>query len=368
MFRKIHRWMGLLLMLPLVLQGLTGTLLIVIPLLLPQRPHVTATGAQAGAEAIIAASRPCAPSGMIPLRFNPARWSGDSAMVTYGPAGERHPTFEVFVNPNHPAVINTYVVPSYIRFMHNLHADLFLLPYGQTATGIMGIILSAMALTGLVIWWPHPALWKTGKWRKTVMISPRARGLRLWREMHVSSGFWFSLLLLFLSLSGSVLAFPFARPLFGINRPAPHEHSHHDHMPPAPVMGEQGLDGTLAMLKSQMPEATLLSVQLGERPAQQSLEIILPAYGANHPATVQYNAHEGRMHISRDPGQQRWGEWSFQWLHMLHEARLATPAPVAVIWKTTVAMGGLALAVLAFSGLGMWIIRRRNAARRENGS
>ncbi|WP_395370818.1 PepSY-associated TM helix domain-containing protein [Komagataeibacter diospyri] len=368
MFRKIHRWMGLLLMLPLVLQGLTGTLLIVIPLLLPQRPHVTATDAQAGAEAIIAASRPRAPAGMIPLRLIPARWAGDSAMVTYGPAGERHPTFEVFVNPYHPSVINTYVVPSYIRFLHNLHADLFLLPYGQTATGIMGIILSAMAFTGLVIWWPHPALWKTGKWRKTVMIAPRARGLRLWREVHVSSGFWFSFLLLFMALSGSVLAFPFARPLFGISRPAAHEHSHHEHASPASTTGEQGLDESLAALKKQMPETILLSVQLGEHPAQQSLEVILPAYGPNHPATVQYDAPTGRMHITRNPGQQRRGEWSFQWLHMLHEARLAAPAPVAVIWKTAVAAGGLVLVVLAFSGVGMWTIRRRGAARRENGS
>lgn len=368
MFRKIHRWMGLLLMLPMVLQGLSGTLLIVIPLLLPQRPHVTATGMQAGAEAIIAASRPHALPGMIPLRFNPARWTGDSAMVTYGPVGERHPTFEVFVNPYNPSVISTYTVPSYIRFMHNLHADLFLLPYGQTATGIMGIMLSAMALTGLVIWWPHPALWKTGKWRKTIMIAPRARGLRLWREVHVSSGFWFSFLLLFLALSGSILAFPFSRPLFGISRPAPHEHSHHDHMPPTPSMGEQGLDRALAMLKSQMPEAALLSVQLGDRPTQQSLEVILPAYGANHPATIQYDAHAGRMHISHDPGQQRQGEWIFQWLHMLHEAKLAAPAPMAVIWKTAVGASGLALVVLTCSGMVMWAIRRRNAARRESGS
>ncbi|NVN37890.1 PepSY-associated TM helix domain-containing protein [Komagataeibacter swingsii] len=368
MFRKIHRWMGLALMLPLVLQGLTGTLLIIIPLLLPQRPSVPSTGEQAGAEAIIAASRPHAPAGMIPLRLNPARWTGDSAMVTYGPAGERHPTFEVFVNPSNPSVISTYIVPSYIRFLHNLHADLFLLPYGQTATGMMGIILSAMALTGLVIWWPHPALWKTGKWRRTVMIAPRARGLRLWREVHVSSGFWFSFLLLFLALSGSVLAFPFARPLFGISRPAAHEHSHHEHAPPAPTAGEQGLDKALAALKSQMPEATLLSVQLGERPAQQSLEVILPAYGPNHPATVQFDAPAGRTRVSRDPGQQRRGEWIFQWLHMLHEARLAAPVPVAFIWKTAVAASGLALIVLAFSGLGMWTIRRRNTARRESGS
>ncbi|MBL7232161.1 PepSY-associated TM helix domain-containing protein [Komagataeibacter oboediens] len=366
-FRKIHRWMGLFLMLPLALQGLTGTLLIILPLLLPERPHVTDSGAPAGAEAVVAASRTHAPAGMIPLRLNPARWNGDSAMVTYGPAGERHPTFEVFVNPDHPSVISTYVVPAYIRFLHNVHADLFLLPYGQTATGIMGVVLSLLAFTGLIIWWPHPALWQNGKWRRTIIISRRARGLRLWREIHVSLGFWLSFMLLFLSLSGAILAFPFARPLFGINGPDKrHNHPHHTALPA--VAGETGLDTGLAALKRQMPEATLLSVQLGEQPTQQAFEVILPAYGPNHPATVQYDPHTEHVRISRDPGQIRRGEWTFQWLHMMHETKLVAPALIAVIWKTAVGTGGIGLIILAFSGVGLWAMRRYGAARRESGN
>ncbi|MDT8872845.1 hypothetical protein RAA17_21540 [Komagataeibacter rhaeticus] len=44
--------------------------------------------------------------------------------------------------------------------------------------------------------------------------------------MHVSLGFWLSGMLLFMAVSGSILAFPFMRPLFGASRPAtPHVHA-----------------------------------------------------------------------------------------------------------------------------------------------
>ncbi|MFT8711312.1 PepSY-associated TM helix domain-containing protein [Komagataeibacter rhaeticus] len=359
MLRKVHRWIGLVLMLPLMLQGLTGALLILIPLLLPGPPATGEAGPHAGAEAMIAASRASAPQGMIPLRFDPPA-TGQSAIVTYGPPGERHPTFEVFVNPVHPAVMGTYIIPAGIRFLHNLHADLLLLPYGQNATGIMGVLVTAMALTGLVLWWPPAALWQSGKWRRTIMVSPRARGRRLWREMHVSLGFWLSGMLLFMAVSGSILAFPFMRPLFGAGRPA----TPHVHATPG-IPGEAGVDAALEALKTRMPEARLLSVQLGQGPAQQSLEVVLPAYGANRPASLHYDARADSLRLTRDPGQQRGGERSFQWLHMMHEARLVAPHPVAIIWKTAVLLCGTGVIFFSLSGGAMWVLRRRDAARRQ---
>ncbi|NHO31006.1 PepSY domain-containing protein [Acetobacter fallax] len=370
MLRKIHRWIGLILVLPFALQGLTGTLLILIPLLMPGRPQVRPAGPPAmntltGVEAMIAAARTAAPQEMIPLRFDPARWAGDSAVVTFGPPGERHPTFEVLMDPGGPSVIRTHVFPAFFRFLHNLHADLFLLPYGQTATGVMGLLLSGMAITGLILWWPHPALWASGKWRRTVTISSRARGLRLWREAHVSIGFWASAMLLFLALSGSILAFPFARPLFGIQRPdqGPRHGEHHSPMENVP--GEKGLDAALQALHFHMPDASLLDVRLGASPRQQSLEVALPAYGLNRPATVQYNPHDDSLRITRDPGQQRTGEWTFQWLHTLHEAKLAAPAVIAPLWKAVVFVTGAALVFFSVSGFVMWSLRRRDSARRS---
>ncbi|NHN84298.1 PepSY domain-containing protein [Acetobacter musti] len=379
MLRKIHRWIGLILVLPFALQGLTGTLLILIPLLMPARPQVVprvaADMGAPGVEAIIAAARPAAPGGMIPLRFDPARWAGDSAVVTFGPPGERHPTFEVLMDPGAPAVIRTHVFPAFFRFLHNLHADLFLLPYGQNLTGIMGLLLTGMAVTGLILWWPHPALWASGKWRKTIVISSRARGLRLWREAHISIGFWMSAMLLFLAVSGMILAFPFGATLFGVHRGGPgggpggggrgERHGHHEAQVTETVTGEQGLDAALRTLSAKMPEAKLMAVRLGASPSQQSLEVALPAYGPNRPASVQYDAKSDVLRLTRDPGQQRTGEWTFQWLHTLHEAKLVAPAVVAPVWKAAVFVTGAALTFFSVSGFVMWSLRRRDVARRS---
>ncbi|MBB2166843.1 PepSY domain-containing protein [Gluconacetobacter aggeris] len=365
MLRKIHRWIGLGLILPFALQGLTGLLLVVLPLLLAGRPAVPPPGATPapgiGAEAMIAAARSAAPAGTLPLRFDPPRWPGDSAVVAFGPAGERHPEFEVMVDPTHAVILRTHIVPHILRVLHNLHADLLLLPYGQNATGIMGVLLSVMAITGLILWWPHPALWASGKWRRTITISPRARGYRLWRETHLSLGFWTSGIMLFLALSGTVLAFPFARPLFGIqggDRPA-HTHTHHAGHTPA-IPGEQGLDTAMAAVQAQMPDAILTSARLGARPAEQSFTIILPAYGPNRPATVRYDADADTVRFTRDPGRQRTGELTFIWLHTLHEAKLAGPAVIAGLWRTAVGLAGAALFFFSLSGGVMWVLRRRH--------
>lgn len=53
---------------------------------------------------------------------------------------------------------------------------------------------------------------------------------------------------------------------------------------------------------------------------------------------------------------------------MMHETKLVVPALIAVIWKTAVGTGGIGLIILAFSGVGLWAMRRYGAARQESGN
>lgn len=337
---------------------------------LSERPHQTPTTQPVSAETIVASARPLAPAGTIPLRYEPARWNGDSAVVTFGPAGERHPVFRVMVDPGTGRTSGVHVTPAVIRFMHNLHADLLLLPYGQTATGIMGLLLVGMAITGVILWWPHPTLWATGKWRRTVVPSPRAKGYRWWRETHISIGFWTSLVLTFLAASGMVLAFPFSRPLFGVQPHADNrgggEH-HHAHGPEnaAPLPGESGLDHALSLLGQRYPAGHVIAVQLGDNPRQQRFQVVLPAYGVNRPAQIRVDARADTVALAQDPGTQKTGAAVFQWLHMLHEARLSGPAGLAELWRAIVCLTGLALTFFSVSGAIMWAKRRGNRPRRQ---
>jgi uncharacterized iron-regulated membrane protein len=371
--RKIHRWVGLVLALPLALQGVTGMLLILIPLLTSGRPQTHDAGApRAGIptmmEAQIAAARPLAPAGFIPLRVSPPRWAGDSTCINFGLPAERHPTFQVMVDPATAAVTGTHTIPAAFFFLHRLHTDLFLVPYGDTATGIMGMLLFAMAITGIILWWPRPDLWLSGKWRRTVMISRRARGYRFWREAHQSFGFWTALMLAFLAGSGTIIALPFSRTLLGVPHAAPAapHHAHAAPMMPAPMMpatgapprGESGLDHLLDRLRTTMPTAVPMEVRLGLARDAQQVQVALPAYGPNRPAMLRLDPASDTLVMVRDPGAQKAGELFFQWMHTLHEAKLITASWGAALWRAGVFIIGAALAFFCLSGATMWILRR----------
>lgn len=277
MIRKYHRWLGLAFALPLIIEALTGVLLILLPLVFSGRPQCPVTSKLINSEFLITAARHAAPVSMIPLRFDPARWEGDSAVITFGPPEERHPTFQVMMNPAEGTVSGIYQIPKFLRFLHNLHADLLLLPYGETATSMMGVGLLFFAITGVILWWPRPDLWKSGKWRKTIVPSSAARGYRLWREVHVSLGLWAASMLVFMSISGALLAFPLSRSLFGV--PHPGANPHQEQTRPAQSHGEEGLDRAITLIEDAYPQALLVHAQFVSTPKQQHLQVSLPAYG-----------------------------------------------------------------------------------------
>ncbi|WP_317215680.1 PepSY-associated TM helix domain-containing protein [Gluconobacter sp. GP1] len=359
MIRKYHRWLGLALALPLIIEAISGILLIVLPLLLSGRPQYPVTSKPLSSEALITAARHAAPASMIPLRFDPARWDGDGAIVTFGPPTERHPTFQVMLNPENATINRIHEIPKFLRFLHNLHANLLLLPYGETATSMMGVGLLFFAISGVFLWWPRHDLWKSGKWRKTVLPSFRARGYRLWREIHISLGIWTTIMLVFMSISGTLLAFPFSRSLLGV--PYPRVTLHQEPILLAPPHGEEEFDRTITLVQREYPQAIFRHAQLGSTQKQQRLQFSLPAYGPNTLATMHLDTKTGKIILVQDPADEKWGAWIFRWLHTLHEARLEGPLIWAPLWKFLVFCTGLALTYFSISGIVMSVLRTNRA-------
>ncbi|MFX8063399.1 PepSY-associated TM helix domain-containing protein, partial [Acinetobacter baumannii] len=75
---------------------------------------------------------------------------------------------------------------------------------GRVLVGLSGLFLLASAITGLVLWWPRS---RAGL-RQALRIKPGARGLRLHFDLHRSAGFYASLLLAMLGLTGAAMTFP----------------------------------------------------------------------------------------------------------------------------------------------------------------
>jgi uncharacterized iron-regulated membrane protein len=85
----------------------------------------------------------------------------------------------------------------------DLHDNLLAGPTGRKVNGIGALALLALALTGIVIWWPGS---KT--WRRSLML-PRAIGWKrsTW-HVHSMIGFWTFAFLLMFGVSGAYLSLP----------------------------------------------------------------------------------------------------------------------------------------------------------------
>jgi uncharacterized iron-regulated membrane protein len=90
-----------------------------------------------------------------------------------------------------------------LSWLLDLHVNLLAGPTGRFVNGIASIILTLLALTGAVIWWPG-----VGSWRRSLKINPRANWKRINWDLHSAVGFWTFAFFFMWSFTGVYLVFP----------------------------------------------------------------------------------------------------------------------------------------------------------------
>jgi hypothetical protein len=81
----------------------------------------------------------------------------------------------VRVDPVSLAVLDMGAGDGLIDWIKALHTNLLIEGRsGRSIIGWIGVGLLALAMIGVVLWWPQP-----GQWRAAVTADPRARGVRL---------------------------------------------------------------------------------------------------------------------------------------------------------------------------------------------
>lgn len=90
-----------------------------------------------------------------------------------------------------------------ITWLLDLHVNLLAGPKGRIVNGVAAILLTLLAVTGAVIWWPG-----VKNWRRSLTVNPRAGWKRLNWELHSAIGFWTFAFLLMWSVTGVYLVFP----------------------------------------------------------------------------------------------------------------------------------------------------------------
>jgi uncharacterized iron-regulated membrane protein len=260
-----------------------------------------------------------------------------------------------------PRLLNVYIDPptgkvlevvdfrsSLFGFLHFFHENLTVPEYsGRAIVGWTGVGMLILSLSGIVLWWPRNGAFLPGmRWRRAPEISA---------NLHHLFGFWVSLPLAFVSLTGIYLSFP------------PQARSVMSAVAPMVPQGQRGFGAPMkqtAMNADSALEAGL-KVEPGARPAAIFLPVAARGEGSAAPtwrvqlrktdgeiATLLVNDRNGE--VARTPAPLA-GDRAAQWVRWLHEGSHS-----GGIWRAIVFVTGILPAVFGITGVMMWLRGRRN--------
>lgn len=214
----LHRWLGLSVGAVLVLVGLTGSFNVfyreIDAVLNPALYAPTGQEHRVSAgEAMQAAA--AADSAPITTVIAPDRTWPVWVVIHTHPRNETGPAlWTTMIDPSNGKVLGRRdYTHSFAFTIYRLHSTLLLADWwGKGLVGVIGAGLLISCLSGLYLWWPQPGhVWRSISVRKGV--SP----LRLWIELHQTAGFWASIPLIVIAVTGFGLVYPSAvRPIVGL--------------------------------------------------------------------------------------------------------------------------------------------------------
>jgi uncharacterized iron-regulated membrane protein len=78
---------------------------------------------------------------------------------------------------------------------------------GKMIVGISTIAMVVLLISGIVLWWPK----SIKMWENRSLVAVRKGWHRFWYDLHVSAGFWATIILLIMALTGLVWSFDWYR-------------------------------------------------------------------------------------------------------------------------------------------------------------
>ena len=200
LWRDVHLWIGLGLLVAFIPLGLSGSWLVfdepIDRMQHPIRYQASARQAPPGPAdytAYFEAARTAfgdrgAPAQLrlgehgAPLRINTAR------------------QLTAWIDPASAEVLDVADTRGELRgIMHQLHGNLMLGRDGRALVGWLGVLMFVSCATGLYLWWPRGAFAQGFRWNRSPIV---------WSNIHHLTGFWICLPLAVLALSGAAIAFP----------------------------------------------------------------------------------------------------------------------------------------------------------------
>jgi uncharacterized iron-regulated membrane protein len=356
---QVHLWVGLSLCIPLVVLGLTGSVLVFEDELRtvfgPAAGHEAAVGTAHPASEIVAAARAVAPTGFVALGYT-AAIAGGLASVRMAPPRRDGPGADVVRVNIDPVSLEAFPEPrnSWLRQIFFLHSTLLMKNReGRQLAGWLGVAMLTMGASGLINWWP-----RRSQWQGAFSESGHGRGFRLYRELHGAAGIWGLTVFLIVSFAGVCLAFPeTVRGAVDLVLPARDLRATANAMKVVPIAGAQpiGIDEAIALAQNQFPDTAPAFAFLPTRPDQPyRIGLLRPEQDRRAPAIAVFVDPWTRRAIEAlDPRLFSLGERILAWQHSIHAGQ-----GFGWMWKIPVFLCGLLPLFFALSGAAMWWLKR----------
>ena len=209
-FATLHLWTALISFALLVPVGLTGIVLAwpaQFQAMADPPPHATGKAALPPSAYFDMAQKAAGPRAQLAVLTLPQREGQAVSVATAqrrGPpaAGAQAAGFSgaVWLDPDSADVIAvTKPNTAFVSTMRQLHENLLVRGWGRTVVGISGVVLAFLALSGLYLWWPRGAFLKGFGFQRTVNTV---------LNLHYTAGFWISIPLAIVAVTGIGLSFP----------------------------------------------------------------------------------------------------------------------------------------------------------------
>ncbi len=233
-----------------------------------------------------------------------------------------------------------------VRVLHVLHGSLMVPGVGRQIVGWIGVAMLISSLTGLWLWWP--------------LKGPVRRGLRWKRQpitsgnLHHQGGFWICIPLAVLSFTGAWISFPaFFASLSGDPAgPSPAERMRR--MAAAPIEAPALTPDTAIAAAQHHATGPLFTLTW---PTDQKAEWKIAYQRDGGPAEVVVDDRSGKAKPPKPPQP----ETVARLMRRIHDG-----TGMGTTWQVIIFIGGLIPALLAITGILMWLHqRRRDRAMRE---
>lgn len=349
---NVHLWIGVGLALLLVPVSLSGGLLVwqdeIDALIHPQRYAVTGTRMALPPSAYLDSARRAVSAHIVPaiVRF-PDRDRAPVVVMARGRDSEGRPSlFNIYLDPPTARVLDAVDFrASFFGWLHRFHENLTIPQYsGRQIVGFVGIGMLILSLTGIWLWWPRAGGFLRGlRWQRSPHVT---------FNLHHLLGFWISLPLAAVSLTGIYLSFP---------QTARNVMSSVATMSPQGVRGgfaaqvarqtaltpDQALDIALGSAPGATPVALFLPVQSrGERGAASVWRVQISQSGSGETATVTIDDRSAKATTAVAQS----GDRGASWIRWIHEGSHS-----GAIWSFVVFLTGLFPTIFAVTGVIMWL-------------